>query len=482
MHFPTNQQVIDEFRANGGQVGGPFAGASLILLTTTGARTGLPRTSPNAYLRDGGRLHVFASNAGSPHHPAWFHNLRADPQVIVEIGRDGAVERYAAIASEVTGDERDRIYAQMSELAPAFAAYQAATTRVIPVVALEPVAAEDDPAGRNGQTGGSGETPGRADRGRGCAAAGDPRPAPRRPRRAAHPARRRPLRGGPSPVVAWAPVVDRALHRVLRLGARPPRPRVGGVPRPGAALPRARRRPAPHPRRARRRRAPRHAATRAARRGTRPSHAAERGRPPRHRAGGAFRLRGSPARPGAGCGLTRRSTNVHEPSGPRQPGGLRRRREPGGEQAVELLAGDLLGQRDELGRSSTFPPACWAAQSAGAGRTRRHRSPGAARAASSRRARRPRSSKSTSRPGSPRRQRPERVVGRDRVDKKSKSSWAVPWPSCSRPQPLGVGGEALVEPDVAARSTATQSPNHWWAISCTTTPSSDAASTKKSVA
>jgi deazaflavin-dependent oxidoreductase (nitroreductase family) len=150
MQFPTNQQVIDEFRANGGQVGGPFAGASLILLTTTGARTGLPRTSPNAYLCDGGRLHVFASNAGSPHHPAWYHNLLADPRVLVEIGRDGAVERYAAVAGEITGDERDRIYAQMSELVPAFAAYQATTTRVIPVVALDPVAAEDGPAGRHG--------------------------------------------------------------------------------------------------------------------------------------------------------------------------------------------------------------------------------------------------------------------------------------------------------------------------------------------
>jgi deazaflavin-dependent oxidoreductase (nitroreductase family) len=139
MKFPTNQQVIEEFRANAGQVGGPFAGASLILLTTTGARTGLPRTSPNAYLRDGGRLHVFASNAGSPHHPAWFHNLRADPRVVVEIGRDGTFERYAAVATEITGEERDRIYARMSELIPAYAAYQAATTRVIPVVALDPV-------------------------------------------------------------------------------------------------------------------------------------------------------------------------------------------------------------------------------------------------------------------------------------------------------------------------------------------------------
>lgn len=154
MQFPTNQQVIDEFRANGGQVGGPFAGASLILLTTTGARTGLPRTSPTTYLRDGGRLHVFASNAGSPHHPAWFHNLRADPRLIVEIGRDGAVERYPAVAAEITGAERDRIYLRMSELVPAFTAYQAATTRVIPVVALDPVPA-DGGDGRNAQLDGS---------------------------------------------------------------------------------------------------------------------------------------------------------------------------------------------------------------------------------------------------------------------------------------------------------------------------------------
>jgi deazaflavin-dependent oxidoreductase (nitroreductase family) len=150
MPFPTNPQVIDEFRAGGGQVGGPFAGAPLILLTTTGARTGLPRTSPTMYLAEGDRLHVFASNAGGPHNPAWYHNLRADPRVVVEIGRDDVVERFAAVASEITGAERDRIYTRQAELVPAFAGYQAATSRVIPVVALEPVTAgRDDPAGRN---------------------------------------------------------------------------------------------------------------------------------------------------------------------------------------------------------------------------------------------------------------------------------------------------------------------------------------------
>src|SRR5919109_2471579 len=156
MPFPTDQQVIDEFRAHGGRVSGPFAGAQLILLTTIGARTGLPRTSPATYARDEERLYVFASNAGAPHPPAWFHTLRANPRVVVEIGRDGAVRRYAAIATEITGTERDRVYARQAELVPAFAAYQAATSRLIPVVALDPVTGiADDGAGRNAQPAGS---------------------------------------------------------------------------------------------------------------------------------------------------------------------------------------------------------------------------------------------------------------------------------------------------------------------------------------
>jgi deazaflavin-dependent oxidoreductase (nitroreductase family) len=132
-----NQQVIEEFRTNGGRVGGRFEGAPLVLLTTTGARTGRLRTNPAAYARDGSRILVFASNAGGPRHPGWYHNLLADPRVSVEIGTDdGRVERYAATARPLDGDERDRLYRAQCERDPAFTAYQAATTRVIPVVAL----------------------------------------------------------------------------------------------------------------------------------------------------------------------------------------------------------------------------------------------------------------------------------------------------------------------------------------------------------
>ncbi|MDV5143645.1 nitroreductase/quinone reductase family protein [Streptomyces sp. SBC-4] len=132
-----NQQVIEEFRANGGRVGGMFEGASLLVLTTTGARTGRPHTTPAVYVRDGVRLLVFASNAGGPKHPAWFHNLRADAHVSVELGTaEGAVERFRATAVVTEGEERDRLYAEQCERDPAFAAYAAGTDRIIPVVAL----------------------------------------------------------------------------------------------------------------------------------------------------------------------------------------------------------------------------------------------------------------------------------------------------------------------------------------------------------
>ncbi|MBZ9644267.1 nitroreductase/quinone reductase family protein [Streptomyces sp. PSKA30] len=132
-----NRQVIDEFRANGGRVGGMFEGVPLVLLTTTGARTGRLRTNPAVYARDGDRILVFASTAGGPHHPAWYHNLLADPRVTVEIATDdGHVERYAATAEPVRGAEHDRLYQEQCDLDPAFTAYQAGTTRVIPVIAL----------------------------------------------------------------------------------------------------------------------------------------------------------------------------------------------------------------------------------------------------------------------------------------------------------------------------------------------------------
>ncbi|MFB8026714.1 MULTISPECIES: nitroreductase/quinone reductase family protein [unclassified Streptomyces] len=132
-----NQQVIEEFRANGGAVGGMFEGAPLVLLTTTGARTGRPRTNPAVYAHDGTRILVFASNAGGPRHPDWYRNLLADPRVTVEAAAGGgAVETYAATAVPLVGAERDRLYQEQCDRDPAFSAYQAGTTRVIPVVAL----------------------------------------------------------------------------------------------------------------------------------------------------------------------------------------------------------------------------------------------------------------------------------------------------------------------------------------------------------
>ncbi|KUM72257.1 nitroreductase/quinone reductase family protein [Streptomyces curacoi] len=128
-----NQPIIDEFRANKGRVGGYFEGARLLLLTTTGARTGRPHTTPVGYLPDGdGRVLVIASAAGAPKHPAWFHNLVANPRVTVESG----TFTYEAQAVVLTGEERDRAFARAVEGDPGWAAYQEKTERVIPVVAL----------------------------------------------------------------------------------------------------------------------------------------------------------------------------------------------------------------------------------------------------------------------------------------------------------------------------------------------------------
>ncbi|NKZ06156.1 nitroreductase/quinone reductase family protein [Actinomadura latina] len=127
-----NRQVIEEFRANAGRVGGRFEGADLLILTSTGARTGRPHTTPLGCMPDGDRLLVFASNAGLPHDPAWYHNIRADPRVTVELG----TETFDGVAVPIEGDERDRLYALRSEAIPVFAEYQLQTARVIPVVAV----------------------------------------------------------------------------------------------------------------------------------------------------------------------------------------------------------------------------------------------------------------------------------------------------------------------------------------------------------
>ncbi|MDA0637058.1 nitroreductase family deazaflavin-dependent oxidoreductase [Nonomuraea sp. MCN248] len=128
-----NQQIIEEFRANDGKVGGYFEGSDLLLLTTTGARSGRRVTTPVMYLEDGGRLVVIASKAGADDNPAWYHNLRAHPEVTVEVG----TETYEAKATVVDREERDRLYARMVEKAPGFADYETKTTRVIPVITLE---------------------------------------------------------------------------------------------------------------------------------------------------------------------------------------------------------------------------------------------------------------------------------------------------------------------------------------------------------
>ena len=127
-----NRPIIEEFQANGGQVGGPYAGVPLLLLTTTGAKSGQQRINPLAYHTDGERLVVIASKAGAPTHPDWYHNLVAHPDVTVEVG----TETFEARASVVQGAQRDELYANRVALMPNFAAYQAKVTRTIPVVVL----------------------------------------------------------------------------------------------------------------------------------------------------------------------------------------------------------------------------------------------------------------------------------------------------------------------------------------------------------
>jgi deazaflavin-dependent oxidoreductase (nitroreductase family) len=128
-----NRGVIEEFRANQGRVGGPFEGAPMMLLTTTGAKSGQARTSPVVYTRDGERFVIVASKAGAPTHPDWYHNLVANPEVIVEVGED----TFSARAVVTAGEERARLYEAHAALMPNFAEYARNTTREIPVVALE---------------------------------------------------------------------------------------------------------------------------------------------------------------------------------------------------------------------------------------------------------------------------------------------------------------------------------------------------------
>ncbi|HTT29325.1 MAG TPA: nitroreductase family deazaflavin-dependent oxidoreductase [Solirubrobacteraceae bacterium] len=129
-----NARIIDEFRANEGRVGGPFEGGTLLLLHHVGAKTGAARVNPLMYNRDADRYVIFASKAGAPTNPAWYHNLLANPKTTIEVGTD----TIDVVASEATGEERDRLYSTQAEQRPQFAEYQASTDRVIPVVLLTP--------------------------------------------------------------------------------------------------------------------------------------------------------------------------------------------------------------------------------------------------------------------------------------------------------------------------------------------------------
>jgi deazaflavin-dependent oxidoreductase (nitroreductase family) len=129
----VNQSIIDAFRASSGAMTGIFAGAPLLLLTTIGAKSGLPRTTPLIHTRDGARFVLLASKAGAPSNPSWYHNLLANPQAIVEL----ADELFEATATVVQGAERDRLFNNQAAMMPNFASYQRQTNRTIPVVILE---------------------------------------------------------------------------------------------------------------------------------------------------------------------------------------------------------------------------------------------------------------------------------------------------------------------------------------------------------
>lgn len=127
-----HEQVVEEFRARGGKVGGSFEGSPLLVLTTTGARSGAERVNPLMYTTDGEDLVVLASKGGRPENPAWYHNLVANPRATVELG----TEKFTVTARVARGTERDRLFQAQAALYPRFAGYQEKTARQIPVVVL----------------------------------------------------------------------------------------------------------------------------------------------------------------------------------------------------------------------------------------------------------------------------------------------------------------------------------------------------------
>jgi deazaflavin-dependent oxidoreductase (nitroreductase family) len=132
----ANREVIEEFRANGGAVGGQFAAMNLLLLTTTGARTGQPRTQPLNHMADGDRWVVFAGNGGRPARPGWYHNLVAQPNVTIELGHDGGTETVEAVATVAQGAEREDLWARQVQIVPFLVKMQDTAPGPIPVVIL----------------------------------------------------------------------------------------------------------------------------------------------------------------------------------------------------------------------------------------------------------------------------------------------------------------------------------------------------------
>jgi deazaflavin-dependent oxidoreductase (nitroreductase family) len=129
-----NAEIIEEFHTNEGRVGGMFEGVPLLLLHHTGAKSGKSRVNPLAYRSDNGRYVVFASKGGAPTNPDWYHNLKAQPNVTIEVGTD----TIDVVASEASGEERDRLFRAQVERVPQFDEYEQKTERVIPVIVLTP--------------------------------------------------------------------------------------------------------------------------------------------------------------------------------------------------------------------------------------------------------------------------------------------------------------------------------------------------------
>jgi deazaflavin-dependent oxidoreductase (nitroreductase family) len=129
-----NQRIIDEFRANGGKPPSWSGSSPLLLLHHRGAKSRVERVNPVAYLDDGGRYVIFASNAGAPTNPGWYHNLKAHPDTTIEVGSDTVAVR----AGEARGEERERLFAAQARRSPQFAEYQQNTDRLIPVIVLAP--------------------------------------------------------------------------------------------------------------------------------------------------------------------------------------------------------------------------------------------------------------------------------------------------------------------------------------------------------